>query len=164
MTELNLTMLADFVVEAKRHGYAGSGKERVTPYGRILAYSRGKFSYYDIYDGSEIFQGKEVVSLNRVPVWGMIYKGKEIKGVVKHKILTGFLKKALQNIPHEFPFRGPVPEFFDPKFPGLEYSHIIQGDMSDFEKIMTDFAGSELIRKEEENAFELYYRGGLLKK
>lgn len=64
--------------------------------------------YLDSYYGSRRFIGEEIVRVIDQTIWGMNYYGAVIRESVDHKIVYGFLKKALQiGVEDGTPFRGP---------------------------------------------------------
>jgi len=123
ITSVNLTELAQFLVRAKQSTYAKG--EGVVPTDRLrnpgfteLEYpAQGsgveeRFYYRDHYAGSLAAPGHEIVYVgdeNGAPLWMMSYSG-GMNPEFDH--LTGdaftFLKKVLQQVPPDAPFRGPV--------------------------------------------------------
>lgn len=140
----------DFLVEAKKNTYAGSGtknEKSMRPCSSDLEYSNGSYKYIDTYLGSENFIGEEAVFYLDKPIWGMNYYGKE------HENYSGdFLKKALMTVTKEYPYRG------KPIFKDGDYTYVcsINGDFK-------HFSGVEKIYYDNKLTFECYFNGGIIK-
>ena len=113
--EVNLSELTEFIVKAKKNGYAGDGEKRREPDGsKTFIFQEGDFYYTDNYAGSYQAPGDEIVRWQREDgqrIWHMAYSGginPEFCGNGKIKELTlVFLKEALMLVDFKHPFRGP---------------------------------------------------------
>lgn len=112
--EINLDELTEFIVKAKRNGYAGNGKKRIEPDGsKTFIFKEGNLCYIDNYSGSYQAPGNEIVRWQREDgqrIWHMAYSGgmsPEFWGNEKVKEFTlAFLKEALMMVSFSHPFRG----------------------------------------------------------
>jgi hypothetical protein len=121
-----------FLIEAKKHGYAAGGEDIVTREAdgsKSTRYEEGDFSFHDNYFGGEPFGGREVVWFKRKPYWMMVYYGSNDHDP---KTLIPVLVKALSNPPQEMPVRGPQ-ELIDGEFKYI----------NKWEGIMEQFSGEE---------------------
>lgn len=144
--------LADFLVEAKSNTYAsnGEGGERKLADGsRELEYAAGEWKYRDQYFGFNPFIGEEIIWKDGAIFWGMNYYGKAIAENIDAKQLYAFLKKALQQVRADRPFRGPA-EFVEDDW---RYHNESQGAID-------SFAGLESIYLGNKQVYELKYNGG----
>ncbi len=147
-----------FLMAAKRATYAAqSGSARVDAVvtgSTQLEYARGDWLYRDIYYGEAFFAGQEVVFWKSLPVWSMCYAGglndPENAKEIELKVYS-FLKKALQSVPVEMPYRGPA-EFISED---LVYRNQCRGRLERFE-------GREEVIVVNRTVYELGYVGGLL--
>jgi hypothetical protein len=149
----------EFLVKAKINTYAsnGEGGEKILADGcKELVYTEDIWSYRDRYFGSDPFIGEEIVSSSGLAVWGMNYYGRIIfSGMDAEKInhFLHFLKKALQLVTAERPFRGPA----DFRKGEWDYSDKSSGSVDKFDGIETIcFCGKPV--------YELKYHGGIIKK
>ena len=102
--------LVDFIVKAKINTYAttGEGGENTLEDGsKQLVFKEGEFNYRDRYFGSNPFIGEEIVFKNNKVIWGMNYYGKAFSNEISIKEIYEFLKKAMQKVSRDNPFRGP---------------------------------------------------------
>ena len=151
--------LARFLVKAKRATYARQGdvdsvKTVLLPGTHQLEFSEGLFSYRDIYAGSAMFAGQEIVYYAGKPVWSMSYAG-NIPEEVSGQDMDGLVKllhKALMNVPENLPYRGPL-QIDDGAF---RYGNHAGGSF-------TSFFGDENIQREGRVLYTLHYEGGLLR-
>ncbi len=147
--------LNKFLVEAKKNTYAAGTKEIILPDGgRELVYEKGVYRYRDLYYGFNPFSGQEIVWQNGNLIWIMNYSGKarDDFGISTEEIYKN-LKKALLEVPEEFPFRGPRLLKLD-NF--LQYFNKYLGDINSFE-------GEENISFKGAPTYNLIYHGGLIK-
>lgn len=135
-TAVSLRHVKEFVYEAKRQAFASTDKKTTLP-DQTSVYSYRPFDdpkfpgmiYADTYCGNTIESGQESVTIDLVLRWRNQYYGGTKKefwelsssaGAVKGldstfaatgrpfpEILSKFLKRALMNLPPEFPVRGP---------------------------------------------------------
>jgi|SRR3989344_916901 len=142
--EIDLNELANFLVVAKRNGYAGGeGKVREADGSKTFTYQEGNFHYTDNYAGSDQAPGNEIVRWQRVDgqrVWYMAYSGGMLREFWGDKELADetyrSLKKALGQVTAELPFRGPI-KLEDDK---SKYVMQVQGNIERFlgEEAMTN--------------------------
>ena len=160
MVEFNEEELIDFLVEAKKAGYA-SGKEPISydDGSKGITYNKNDWRYSDRWrvrtdkgEFPEKIEGEETIEFkgNSVweSVWGMKYRGGTKKQ--HYKQIIAFLKKALLNVPREKPFRGPR-EFTEDD---LVYENTAVGDIR-------FFGGKEKILYQGNTVHILKYHGGL---
>ena len=95
-----------FLLEAKRHTYAGKGAEVKSsrPTSHDFQYREGNLKYIDTYLGSSKFSGEEAVWEDDSPVWAMNYLGRTLAD----EFSSDFLKAALLHGAEEYPYRGPL--------------------------------------------------------
>lgn len=113
--EVDLNELANFLVKAKKGGYAGSEEKRREADGsKTFTFQEGNFHYTDNYAGSLQAPGNEIVRWQRADgqrIWHMAYSGGMLKWFYDKEELTQetfkFLKEALMNVTPDLPFRGP---------------------------------------------------------
>lgn len=142
--------LIKFLVEAKKVTYAGSGV-KTTPTrfkSNDYEYIQDNKIYHDTYFGGSNFIGEEIVYVNEIPFWAMNYIGRATGDNFK----IDFLKEALKNTSLEMPYRGPG------SFKKDEYEYIceVNGDINWFQ-------GKEIIMYNNEEIYESFFHGGLIK-
>lgn len=140
----------EFLVEAKKNTYAGEGKTNeisMRPCSKDLEYIKGDYKYIDTYLGGESFMGEEAVFYLDKPIWGMNYYGKEYKN-----FSVDFLKKAMQTVNKENPYRG------QPIYKDGDYTYVCETE-GNFE----EFVGNEKIYLGKEKIFECHFNGGIIK-
>jgi len=156
----------DFIIEAKKRGYAGNGKYRKLLDGRKeFVYQNDEFKYIDRYIGFSNIMGQELVFSDGKIIWSMNYHG-SLCPFSLHPLnpdvetteedVYEFLKECLKMIPEEKPFRGP--EEFENE--NLIYVNKIDGFCDE-----TNFNGEERIflksgRKDPIPVYRLLYNGG----
>src|SRR3989344_2159039 len=121
--EVDLGELTDFIVEAKKNGYAAGGEKRRWSDGsKTFTFHNGNFHYRDNYAGSYQAPGNEIVRWQKPDgqrIWQMSYSGGILPQFQGDEELAKqtfkFLKKALMKGDFEHPFRGP-PKFEDEDF------------------------------------------------
>jgi hypothetical protein len=74
---MQVSELEHFIVRAKAAAYAGSGPADAgsQPGTCALTYAEGAYGYLDSYAGGSNFLGREVVTFEGQPVWGLGYYG-----------------------------------------------------------------------------------------
>lgn len=159
--EVDLKKLADFLVIAKKNGYAGrKEKLRQIDGSKTFTFQHGHFHYTDNYAGSYQAPGTEIVRWERAGgqrIWQMSYSGGMHKEHWRNDALAeetyDFLKDALMLVTPELPFRGPV------RYANgdLKYVLEINGDIQ-------RFSGVEIISSEKLNdvVFSQDVIGGLV--
>lgn len=150
------SILAGFLLNAKRRTYAGGGNDADTAPllqgSRQLEHREGDLLYREIYFGTAFIVGQETVYEGTKPVWAMSYAGGMLPGSpLDASDVYGFLRAALRKI-EDRPFRGPSrwSEGW------LAYVDDSQGDIG-------GFRGTELITYEGKPVYQLHYNGGLLR-
>jgi len=164
MTLINLEELAEFLVEAQKNTFAAGKEDSNTPEGsKISTFEKGNLRFCDIWDGSEFFQGKQLVRYldTNTAIWGVVYRGEEYDIGQDTVAMVAFLKRALMHPPIEMPVRGPA-FYTDPEFPDFGYRNEWEGNLSRMRG--TDGIFYNLSSKHQEPVFELIYVGGVLKK
>jgi hypothetical protein len=152
---IDLKELNSFIVRAKAATYVGDG-EKVAPC-RIgshdLRFTDGEWAYHDSYFGGTDFIGEEVVYFAGKPVWAMNYYGR----ILRDDLLSGaqagqMIKASLSRMYQEGRFLGG----FEHTESDLTYIDTSEGNAD-------SFRGREIIRREQEVAYELVYHGGLIR-
>ncbi|MBK5567339.1 DUF5680 domain-containing protein [Ensifer sp. 2YAB10] len=151
-----LEQLTDFIVEAKSRAYVGGGTPRPSsrPGSQDIGYERDRWRYLDSYFGGTDFAGQETVWRGEEPYWAMNYFGRIIRPELIDGAKAGqVIKAALQAMYREKRhFLG-----------GMQFRHAhgyyIDSSCGDTEH----FSGHEVIFVDGEEAYELDYRGGLIK-
>lgn len=184
--ELDISQLKEFLYTAKTNTFASTDKKSslvdqtsVVTYRDFKNYDKA-YAYEDKYNGNTIEAGVETVSIDLVRIWrnqyygGVIFdipKGVDVKVTDWAQFVVNFLKKALMNLPREFPVRGPkkfkarVAKFEDKEIYGdWSYENKWKG-LSLFAKnadpIMS-FQGFETIRYNNQLVYWHSYQGGIL--
>jgi hypothetical protein len=140
----------DFLIEAKKNGYAsGDSKKTEKDGSKTITFSKGRYSYNDNYFGGEPYGGREVVFIDGKAFWMMVYYGAVIEGDVKK--IYPFLQKALRTIKDEAPYRGDI-KFEEDEY---KYTNIYSGNVN-------SFSGLEMIFYKGKVIYEANYRGGLV--
>jgi hypothetical protein len=149
----NHPQFVQFLIKAKQNTYAGDGalSPPSRPVSKDLTFRQGDYLYLDTYLGDEDFIGEEAVWHQQKPIWAMNYYGWMLVSSVPRGF-GQFLKKALQNVPVEAPYRGPA-HFQDGPF---EYACTWQGDIDRFE-------GQEQILFGGKVVYQLLFHGGSLR-
>ena len=151
---INKKQLCEFLVQAKKAGYASGVKaNKITEKNKskTIIYKKGDFKYYDNYFGGEPYGGEEVVFLKNQPIYMMVYYGYVINEIKDFKKVYKFLQEALELIPIDKPFRGP--KFY--KNGNYGYRNWFQGDVDNFSGIEKIYFGKKKI-------YEAIYAGGLI--
>lgn len=151
----NKTKLKDFLVIAKKATYATSGEggeRRLKDGTKEFVFKKGPYTYRDRYFGSNHFIGQEIVFYKLKPVWGMNYTGSVSAHNVNSHEAYLFLKKALQKVTKQNPYRGPK------KYASGQwrYSCTVKGSVN-------AFSGQEVIFWDKKKAYELLFHGGEIK-
>ena len=145
--------LNEFLVKAKKQGYATGEAVKLENGGKVLSYQEGDYGYKDTYFGSNPFIGEEVVWYKGKFIWGMNYYGSVNENITLTKEIYEFLKKAMCLIKEDRPFRGPS-EYEEENW---KYKDESKGNVESFK-------GKEKIYYKEELVYELEYHGGIIKK
>jgi hypothetical protein len=144
--------LNEFLVKAKLQGYPTGEAEKLETGAKVLSYQNGEYVYKDTYFGFDPFIGEEVVFYQGKFIWGMNYYGKVVSDKVSAKEVYEFLKKAMQLVKEDRPFRGPS------NFKEDDWEYI-----DEFKGTIENFKGNERIYYQQELVYELDYQGGLIK-
>jgi hypothetical protein len=152
--------LAAFLIEAKRHTYAGLDDDAtmadpLLPGSKQLEHHAAPFAYRDIYFGMGFFVGQETVARHDKIIWSMSYGGgasPDISDRTELVSIYAFLRKALLVSDIEMPYRGPAT--FD--IGEMSYLNQVEGELSRFH-------GVERISKRGSVLYELHYSGGLVR-
>lgn len=152
MNTKEIELLKDFLIKAKKKTYASLIK--IPTYyshgGRGHKYSDKDLIYKDCYYGERSFAGQELVIKKNKTIWSMTYSGSVNSEKIRKKCYT-FLKKALRNLPKEFPIRGPKKLVNG----SWKYENNYKGNLESFE-------GVETISFEGKEVYKLNYHGGFL--
>ena len=134
--EIDLKELTNFIVKAKKNGYAGGKEKRREADGsKTFTFQEGNFHYTDNYAGSCQAPGNEIVRWQREDgqrIWQMSYSGGMLPKFWGNKMLSyltfKFLKNVLMQIGPESPFRGPSKYENN----GFVYKAEVEGDIKRF--------------------------------
>jgi hypothetical protein len=154
---INLEKLKDFLLEAKKYGYASGDKNQKIkePDGsKTIFYERGDWKYHDNYFGGEPYGGREIVFYRNKPVWFMGYYGSIDNTVEKEQLkkIYEFLQECLLRIPFNYPYRGPSKHY--------EGSYFYENEMGGF---ISKFYGKETITYMNSRVvYKANYFGGLV--
>jgi hypothetical protein len=160
MNDMSSSGLAKFLVEAKRHTYAGLDDDAtittpLLPGSKQLEHRVGNLLYRDIYFGMGFFVGQETVQAGERVIWSMSYAGSVSSGITNRDELLAiyaFLRKALLAVEEALPFRGPA-QFADVDF---RYINTPQGDLAEFH-------GGEEVHRAGSKVYALRYQGGMIR-
>ena len=162
LLEIPKKELQELIVEFKKRAYAANGEYKTTPNRtkRFESQMNG-WCFSDEYEGDACFAGRESLSKAlplKTPVWNMNYYGRVLCEEVPKETAFAFLRKSLQAVPTDLPFRGPK-KFCHESFPKLGYhNRLIDGkDVAYANGIETIFSGG----------YEIYkgrWSGGLIMK
>jgi hypothetical protein len=151
--------LVKFLLKAKANTYASQGDDATVKSPLLLGthqleYSEAPFLYRDIYTGSAMFAGQEIVYCNGKPVWTMSYAGNIPANVSNSDVeaLVKLLHKALMRVPAEIPYRGPL----NLRDGAYTYTNHPEGHFD-------SFFGREIIARGTAVLYELRYGGGLVR-
>lgn len=148
--------LKDFIVEAKSNTYVGGGVAHASsrPGSHDLGYGRDRWRYLDSYFGGTDFAGQETVWQDGEPRWAMNYFGRIIRPDLIDGEKAGLvIKAALQTMYREKRhFLG-----------GMEYRHTYGYYIDTSRGDTAHFSSHEIIFVDGEEAYELDYRGGLIR-
>jgi len=143
-----------FLVKAKLAGYAtaGEGGERDSDdRGKEFRFSDIGLEYRDRYYGFNPFAGEEVVWHGRNPGWVMNYYGSVNSADPNPVEVFDFLKRAMQRVTVDRPFRGP--------------ERLTEGDLEYLDEGSGDidrFKGTEVICYKGTPIYSLHYHGGAI--
>src|SRR5579872_2201645 len=131
---LPLDRLAQFLIKAKRDGYANPDRkfEHEADGSFSTRFEEGDLSFHDNWFGGEPFAGREVVSYQGKPIWMMIYFGDDFAGVDG---TVPILKKALIQMPEDMPVRGPK-QLVEGSF---FYQNVYEGNLASFDGVESIF-------------------------
>lgn len=148
-----LIKFTNFIVEAKKNTYAsGAKKERsIRPNSKDYSYKKYNYFYQDSYLGDNKFIGEELVWKDEKVFWGMNYRGELLVDETPNGF-GKFLKKSLQNVSSDNPFRGP--EYFSDG--DFTYKCSWDGQVDSFNGVESIFHGGKEI-------YKLCFHGGTLK-
>jgi hypothetical protein len=152
--KLNEKQFCDFLVKAKKAGYASSNffnKTIEKDKSKTIVFKLGDWKYNDNYFGGEPYGGREVVFYKNQPIYMMVYYGSVDKSVKDFKKVYKFLREALNLIPEDKPFRGP--KFY--KNEDYAYRNWFSGDINNFSGVEKIYFGKKKI-------YEAKYLGGLV--
>lgn len=137
--------LISFLVKAKKKGYAAGNQAKESDKSYSTRFKEKDFKFHDNWFGGEPFGGREVVFYKGKPYWMMVYYGSG------SELSIPTLKKALSNMPLDFPARGPK-TFKDGEY---QYGNNWQGNIE-------EFSGEERIIKDGKIVYNAKYIGGLV--
>ena len=160
--EIDLGELANFIVNAKKKGYAGGEeKTREVDGSKTFTFEEGNFYYTDNYAGSSQAPGDEIVRWRRKNgqrIWHMAYSGGMNQEYWNNDVLSEqtfkFLKEVLMQVTPDLPFRGPQ-RYENEDF---RYTMEVNGDIQ-------RFSGAEWISGKKlrgETVFSQDFIGGLV--
>lgn len=149
----NSDLLREFLVAANAAGYA-SGEEKKwvkeSDGSTTIHFEQGVFHSHDNFFGGEPYGGRCIVFHENTPYWIMVYYG-WVAGGVQTNPVYATLRTALQHMPEEAPFRGPL-EYIQGRH---TYTNAWTGDLE-------RFAGEEQIIEVGKVIYQAHYMGGLV--
>ena len=159
--------LQDILSEFKMKAYAGGDVDiyKDTPHGTKRFEDKiVHWNFSDEFDGDACFAGEErlsrflvlgaevdrfILRTQPVGIWHMVYSGRILSDTVTKKTIFDFLRKALQAMPVDLPFRGSLGSFTHEDFPDFEYrNELLRG------KDVTNATGIEEIYVGDEKLYE----------
>ena len=148
----DLTLLKEFIVEAKQNSYAGKSKQIASSKPDSKDYTFKKYDYYylDSHIGRQKFIGQEIIWKEEESFWGMNYVGKLLTNDIPHGF-NQFLTNALSLVNQDAPYRGPK-SFRASDF---EYQCSWSGEVDSFK-------GEEIVSYKGIAIFKLDFHGGTL--
>jgi hypothetical protein len=150
---MDLKKLQQFILEASRATYASGNnsiKKKQKDGSTTIEYNNGEYLYHDNYFGGEPYGGREVIFLNKKPIWMMVYYG-FVHENISTRIVYSFLVKSLSQSTLEMPYRGPS-SYEEGE---LRYENNFEGDIK-------SLSGVEKIYKKDKCIYEAKYIGGLI--
>lgn len=146
---MNTKLLQQFLIEAKKHGYASDVPPQKEKDGSFSnRYEKEDWSFHDNWFGGEPFGGREIVLYKQKPYWMMVYYGSDTQ---KASDTIFVLRKALSQMPEEMPLRGPnVLEVGKYKYVNI------------WKDTIERFIGEEKIYFEGDEVFRTNYAGGFV--
>ncbi len=151
---INIKQLCEFLVKAKKLGYASGNKAKKIKEknkSKTITVKDGYWEYYDNYFGGEPYGGQEVVFFKNQPIYIMVYYGSVNKLITDFKKVYKFLQDALALIPKDKPFRGPQ------KYKQGNFTYL-----NEFKGRIVNFSGTETITLKGKKIYEAKYMGGLV--
>jgi hypothetical protein len=142
--------LVQFLIKAKKAGYASGGWEKEKDGSNSTHFAEGEWKFHDNWFGGSPAGGREVVHYQNKPYWMMLYYDVDSR---EKEDLVPFLMKALSNLPEDFPARGPK-EFREGDY---RYENVWQGTIE-------EFSGEEKIFHNDKQLYYGKYIGGLVAK
>lgn len=155
MEHFSLDTLQQFIVNAKRATYVGSGQKLLSYRlgSQDLQFFDGEWAYHDSYVGESDFMGEELVYYHKKPVWGENYFGYILKPELITSAQAGqVIKASLTAMYAEGRFLGGFECVLD------QFKYVDTND-GDFRL----FRGKEWIERNGEVVYELVYHGGLIR-
>ncbi|MDX3929052.1 MAG: DUF5680 domain-containing protein [Shinella sp.] len=152
---MDFEALASFILEAKARCYVGGGTLlSLRPGSHDIGHSHGEWFYLDSYFGGTDFAGQEVVWLAGQPVWAMNYFGRITDPARIDASRAGaVIKAALSRLyAEEGRFLG-----------GTDFRHDFGRYIDRSSGDTLSFSGREVILVDDVEAYDLDYRGGLIK-
>ncbi len=145
--------LRQFLLESNRAGYAAGEKKhwiKEADVSTTIPYESGEWRSHDNFFGGEPYGGRVVVFYRGKPVWIMVYYGWVAEGIETNPVYAA-LRRALERMPEESPFRGPKEYSED----GYVYTNDWTGDLK-------QFSGEEKIFSQDVPVYKANYMGGLV--
>ena len=148
----DLSLLKEFIVEAKENSYAGKSKrvESSRPDSKDYTFKKYDYYYLDSHIGRQKFIGQEIIWKDEKSFWGMNYVGKLLTNEVPNGFTT-FLTDALSKVNVDSPYRGPKSY----RASDFEYQCSWTGEVDSFK-------GEEVISYKGSVVFKLDFHGGTL--
>ncbi len=150
---MDLEALRQFLIDSNQAGYAGGEEKkwiREKDGSTTIPFEKGSWKSHDNFFGGEPYGGRTVVFYENKPVWIMVYYGWVVEGVEANAVYK-VLRNALQQIPEDYPFRGPK-EYREGE---VVYTNLWDGELS-------RFFGEEKISDGKRLLYQASYLGGLV--
>ena len=150
---MNTEALRQFLVESNKAGYAGGDEKewrKEEDGSTTISYERDGWRLHDNFFGGEPYGGRIIVFCDARPVWLMVYYG-WVTEDRDANLVYGVLRKALMQMPKEYPLRGPK----ECSYGEFTYTNSWHGDID-------RFSGEEQIKQRDEIVYGASYLGGVV--
>jgi Domain of unknown function (DUF5680) len=148
---MDTEQLRRFLLKSNEAGYAGGDEKQWVREGDgswTIVFEEGPWKSHDNFFGGEPYGGRTVVFHEGEPIWLLVYYG-WVDQASDPKQLYDVLKKALERMPADAPYRGPARYEED----GFVYSN-------EWDGLLGRFSGREEIREGSALAYRADYAGG----
>lgn len=151
--KMNKEALKQFLLDSNKAGYAGGEEKKWIKEddgSTTIPFEKNSWRSHDNFFGGEPYGGRTVVFYKSEAVWMMVYYGWVEEGI-KTDSVYGILRKALNQMPEDHPYRGPR-EYKEGEY---TYTNFWNGEVD-------RFSGSEQITQGDKVIYKADYTGGLV--